>query len=239
MDEKDAGHLGRQLVLNGMANCHRTNVLTELGGFPNTSMTEDFDLTWALHRRGYPVAFTPEAFVYTQEPSSFSELVDQMHRWTSGFAQCMVKHKAPLVDAAAFIVVVSLVGDAVVGGLATLTFLPFLAQYGIFGFCRWWRRLWILVSAASIAVAIDQLGVRTTLRCLPGWFVLQTATCPITTWWLAREWVLGCHLTTWTGRHGHRACLTPITQQRKSLLTAGAVLVSGVTILAIRRRRPK
>ena len=108
--------LGRQLVLNGMANCHRTDVLTSMGGFPDDSVTEDFNLTWALHRRGYAVAFTPEALVYTQEPTSFRELVGQMHRWTAGFAQCMVAHRAPLVDWASFLVVVSLAGDAVVGG---------------------------------------------------------------------------------------------------------------------------
>lgn len=228
--------LGRQLVLNGMANCHRADVLTELGGFPNGSMTEDFDLTWALHRRGYTVAFTPEAFVYTQEPTSFPELVGQMHRWTSGFAQCMVEHKAPLVDAASFIVVVTLVVDAFVGGLATLTLLPFFARHGIAGGWRWWSRLWMLVTAASIGVSVNQLGVQTTLRCLPGWFILQTATGPITAWWLAREWVLGRHLTTWTGRHGRRATLTPMSpRHKKRLLAASAVLAAAAT-LATRRR---
>ena len=225
--------LGRQLVLNGMANCHRTDVLAMMGGFPDDSVTEDFNLTWALHRHGYPVAFTPEAVVYTQEPTSFRELIGQMHRWTAGFAQCMVAHQAPLVDVASFLVVVSLVGDALVGGLATLTFLPFLARYGVSACWRWWGWLWILISAASIGVAINQLGVRTTLRCLPGWFLLQTLTGPVTTWWLVQEWVLGRHLTTWTGRHGRKPTLTPMTPHRKTALTATAL--AGVTALAVRR----
>jgi biofilm PGA synthesis N-glycosyltransferase PgaC len=225
--------LGRQLVLNGMANCHRTDVLATMGGFPDNSVTEDFNLTWALHRHGYPVAFTPEAFVYTQEPTSFRELIDQMHRWTAGFAQCMVAHQAPLVDLASFLVVVSLAGDALVGGLATLTFLPFVARYGVSACWRWWGWLWILISTASIGVAINQLGVRTTLRCLPGWFLLQTLTGPVTTWWLVQEWVLGRHLTTWTGRHGRKPTLTPMTPHRKTALTAAAL--AGVTAFAVRR----
>jgi biofilm PGA synthesis N-glycosyltransferase PgaC len=225
--------LGRQLVLNGMANCHRTDVLAMMGGFPDDSVTEDFNLTWALHRHGYPVAFTPEAVVYTQEPTSFRELIGQMHRWTAGFAQCMVAHQAPLVDFASFLVVVSLAGDALVGGLATLTFLPFVARYGVSACWRWWGWLWILISAASIGVAINQLGVRTTLRCLPGWFLLQTLTGPVTTWWLVQEWVLGRHLTTWTGRHGRKPTLTPMTPHRKTALTATAL--AGVTALAVRR----
>lgn len=150
-----------------------------------------------------------------------------MHRWTAGFAQCMVEHKAPLVDAASFIVVVTLVTDAFVGGLATLTFLTFLARHGVTGCWRWWRQLWILVSAANIGVGIDQLGVRTTLRCLPGWFILQTATAPVTAWWLTREWVLGRHLTTWTGRHGRRATLTPMSLRRKRRFMGAGVVLGG------------
>src|ERR671917_21333 len=225
--------LGRQLVLNGMANCHRTDVLAQMGGFPDDSVTEDFNLTWALHRHGYPVAFTPKAFVYTQEPTSFRELIDQMHRWTAGFAQCMVAHHAPLVDLASFIVVISLAVDALMGGLATLTFLPFVACHGLSACWRWWGWLWILISAVTIGVAINQLGIRTTLRCLPGWFILQTITGPITTWWLVQEWVLGRHLTTWTGRHGRKPTLTLMTPQRKTALTTAAL--AGLTTLAMRR----
>ncbi len=225
--------LGRQLVLNGMANCHRTQVLTAMGGFPDDSVTEDFNLTWALHRGGYSVAFTPEAFVYTQEPTSFRELIGQMHRWTAGFAQCMVTHQAPLVDLASFIVVVSLAGDALVGGPATVSFLPFVARHGLTACWRWWSWLWMLISAASTAVAINQLGVRTTLRCLPGWFLLQTVTGPVTTWWLAREWILGRHLTTWTGRHGRKPTLTPVSTRRKAVLAAAAF--AGVMTVAVRR----
>lgn len=227
--------LGRQLVLNGMANCHRADVLAQMGGFPDDSVTEDFNLTWALHRRGYSVVFTPEALVYTQEPASFRELVGQMHRWTAGFAQCMITHRAPLVDWASFVVVVSLAGDAVVGGLATLTVIPFLARHGVAGCWRWWGALWLGISVASVGVAIHQLGVRTTLRCVPGWFVLQTVTGPMASWWLVREWVLGRHLTSWTGRHGRRPALTPMSGRRKVVLAALSTLI-GVAAGGLRRR---
>jgi cellulose synthase/poly-beta-1,6-N-acetylglucosamine synthase-like glycosyltransferase len=226
--------LGRQLVLNGMANCHRRDVLARMGGFPDDSVTEDFNLTWALHRRGYSVAFTPRAFVYTQEPTSFRELIGQMHRWTAGFAQCMVTHRAPLVDLASFIVVVSLAGDALVGGLATVTFLPFVARHRLTACWQWWGRLWIVISAASVGVAISELGIRTTLRCLPGWVLLQTITGPVGTWWLIREWALGRHLTAWTGRHGRIPTLTPMSTRRKVAL---AVATLGVMAVAVQRIR--
>lgn len=227
--------LGRQLVLSGMANCHRTDVLREIGSFPDDNITEDFNLTWALHRRGYRVAFTPQAFVYTQEPTSLRELLSQMHRWTSGFAQTMVKHQGPLLDVASFIVVGSQIFDTVVGGLATCSFVPFVMRHGAVGLWKWWGKLWILVFVASVGVATHQLGIRTTLKCLPGWFVLQVVTGPITTWWLFREWVLGRHLTTWTGRHGCKATITPMSTQRKTALSVcGAV--AGLAVLARRHR---
>lgn len=227
--------LGRQLVLSGMANCHRTDVLRELGGFPDDNITEDFNLTWTLHRRGYRVAFTPKAFVYTQEPTSLRELLSQMHRWTSGFAQTMVKHRGPLLDVESFIVAGSQIFDVLIGGLATCSFVPFVVRHGTAGLWKWWGKLWIVVSMASVGVAIHQVGLRTTLKCLPAWFGLQAVTGPITTWWLFREWVLGRHLTTWTGRHGCRAAITPMSPQRKVALSACAA-VAGLTALVRRRR---
>lgn len=224
--------LDRQLVLSGMANCHRTDVLRRLGGFPEDIITEDFNLTWALHRNGYPVAFTPNAIVYTQEPDTLRELLSQLHRWTAGFAQSMTKHRAPLLDPAAFLVVSSQVTDAALGSMAMLSFLSFLRTHRLAALWRWWSPLWLVVSAASIGVAMRELGVRRTVRCLPGWLVLQTLTSPLTAWWLFREWVLGRHLTTWTGRHGRKAELTRPGPRRKAVLACGGAI--GAVLVARR-----
>lgn len=224
--------LGRQLVLSGMANCHRTDVLRELGGYPEDNITEDFNLTWMLHRHGHGVAFTPAAIVYTQEPTSLRELLSQMHRWTSGFAQTIVRQRTPLLDGASFVVVVSQLTDAVLGGLATCSFLPFVLRHGAAGVWRWWSALWGLVLVGSVGVAVRQVGVRTTAKCFPGWFVLQVITGPVGAWWLFRESVLGRHLTTWTGRHGCKAQITPMSARRKVVLLAGAVLGGSAALAA-------
>ncbi|MFE9749830.1 glycosyltransferase [Saccharothrix saharensis] len=228
--------LGRQMVLSGMANCHRMDVLRQCGGFPEDNITEDFNLTWMLHRRGHRVAFTEGAFVYTREPTSLRELLSQVHRWTSGFAQSMVKHRAPLHDASSFVVVATQVVDGVVGGLATFSFVPFIARHGVKALWRWWSVLWVVVSAASLGVAVRQVGWRTALKCLPSWFVLQTLIGPLTAWWLVREWVLGKHLLSWTGRHGLKADITPMTARRK-LLLFGCAAAAGVAALVNRRTR--
>lgn len=225
--------LGRQLVLSGMANCHRTDVLRKLGGFPEDNITEDFNLTWMLHRQGYRVAFTSRAYVYTQEPTSLRELLSQMHRWTSGFAQTMVKHRAPQLDVPSAIVVGSQVVDAVLGGLAMMSFPIFLLRHRSSALWKWWGKLWIIVFVASLGVAVQQVGARTTLKCLPGWLILQTVTGPVGAWWLFREWILDRHLTTWTGRHGCKATITPMSARRKALLTGCAVLAGvGIAVAA-------
>lgn len=224
--------LGRQLVLSGMANCHRADVLRELGGYPEDNITEDFNLTWMLHRGGHTAAFTPAAVVYTQEPRSLRELLAQMHRWTSGFAQTTVHQRTLLLDWSSFVVVVSQLTDALVGGLATCSFLPFVLRHGLAGAWRWWSALWLLVTVVSVGVAVRQVGARTTLKCFPGWFALQVITGPIGAWWLFREGVLGRHLTTWTGRHGCRALITPMTSQRKVLVFTGAALAGSAVLAA-------
>ncbi|MEV0675830.1 glycosyltransferase family 2 protein [Actinosynnema sp. NPDC050436] len=227
----------RQLVLSGMANCHLTEVLRTVGGYPDDNITEDFNLTWTLHRLGHRVGFTPEAVVYTQEPTSLTELLSQMHRWTAGFAQTMVKHRAPAMDGGSFIVVTSQVIDSLIGGLATCSLLPYLARHGLVrGLRSWWSPLWVIISAASVAVAARQLGWRTTFKCLPSWLALQYLTGPLTAWWLFREWVLGRSLTTWTGRHGRRPALTPMTRRRKFLLSTGAVATALLGARALHRR---
>jgi cellulose synthase/poly-beta-1,6-N-acetylglucosamine synthase-like glycosyltransferase len=228
--------LGKQMVLSGMANCHRTDVLRQYGGYPEDSITEDFNLTWLLHRRGHRVAFTPGAFVYTREPTTLKELLSQMHRWSSGFAQSMVKHRAPLQGPSAFVVVATQVVDGVIGGVATFSFLPFVRRHGVTAPWRWWGALWLLVLVASLAVGAREVGTRTTLRCFPSWFALQTVTGPLTTWWMLREWVLGKHLLTWTGRHGCKADLTPMTLKRKVTL-ASCAAVAAVYLIRWHSRR--
>ncbi|MDT3395130.1 glycosyltransferase family 2 protein [Streptomyces sp. B1866] len=229
--------LGRQLVLSGMSNCHRTDVLREVGGFPDDNITEDFNLTWTLHRRAQPVGFTPKAFVYTQEPASLSEILSQMHRWTAGFAQTMVRHRTPLMDVASLIVVGTQVVDAALGGVAICSLPRYLARHGCpRGLLTWWSPLWAAVMLSSLGVAVRQLGWRTTAKCLPGWVAMQGLTGPLIAWWLFREWVLGRHLTTWTGRHGCRPAITPMPRGRKAVLAAGGLATAA--LLGVLRAAP-
>ncbi|PWI04865.1 hypothetical protein DIZ27_42680 [Streptomyces sp. NWU339] len=232
--------LGRQMVLSGMANCHRMDVLRAVGGFPNDNITEDFNLTWTLHRRAHPVAFTAGAFVYTQEPTSLPELLSQMHRWTAGFAQTMGRHRAPLIDGPSLIVVGSQILDGVIGGIALLSLPHYLVRHGVArGLRTWWSPLWAVIMMASVGVAVRQLGWRTTAKCLPGWVAMQSLTGPLIAWWLFREWVLGRHLTTWTGRHGCRPALTPMPRSRKTALTLAGATAAALGSLAVLQRRTR
>jgi hypothetical protein len=104
---------------------------------------------------------------------------------------------------------------------------------------KWWGPLWIVVMLGTIGVTVREVGWRTTVKCLPGWFALQAATGPITTWWLIREWVIGRHLTSWTGRHGRRAAITPMSARRKVALSAAAAVTAGWIAVARTRHQQK
>lgn len=208
-------------------------MLRQCGVFPEDDITEDFTLTWLLHRRGHRVALTAGAFVHPREPTSLRELLSQVHRWTSGYAQSTVKHRAPPHGASSFVVVATQVVTGWWAGRPP--FRPCRSSRataskpcGAGGAsCGWWRRR---VSWSTRSGGGPRWGA------CPVGFVPRTLIGPLTAWWSVREWVLGRHLLSRTGRHGLKADITPMTAQRKSLLS-GCAAAAGVAALVHRRAR--
>lgn len=70
--------------------CCGTNVvfarpaLDEVGGFPETSVTEDFELSIELHERGWESAYVPRVLASGLGPEDLSAYVSQQHRWARG-----------------------------------------------------------------------------------------------------------------------------------------------------------
>ncbi|MEI6654791.1 MAG: glycosyltransferase family 2 protein, partial [Verrucomicrobiota bacterium] len=50
----------RPLIASGCFSAYRTDVLTELGGWPQRTLAEDMDLTWSFYEAGHAVRFVPE-----------------------------------------------------------------------------------------------------------------------------------------------------------------------------------
>ena len=70
--------------------CCGTNVvfrraaLDDAGGFPERSLTEDFELSLRLHERGWRSAYVAEVLARGLGPEDMASYVGQQHRWARG-----------------------------------------------------------------------------------------------------------------------------------------------------------
>jgi cellulose synthase/poly-beta-1,6-N-acetylglucosamine synthase-like glycosyltransferase len=67
-----------------------------VGGYPEDTLAEDQDLTIAIQRAGWRVAYDVEAIALTEAPETFAALARQRFRWSFGTLQCLWKHRAAL-----------------------------------------------------------------------------------------------------------------------------------------------
>jgi cellulose synthase (UDP-forming) len=84
------GCIGRGKAAMGAMFCCGTNVvfrraaLKDVGGFPEQSLTEDFELSLLLQERGWRTAYVAEVLVQGLGPQDMSSYVSQQMRWARG-----------------------------------------------------------------------------------------------------------------------------------------------------------
>lgn len=88
--------LGAITVVPGAVGAWRRAALDAVGGYPEDTLAEDQDLTIAIQRLGWQVAYDVEAVALTEAPESFRALGKQRYRWSFGTLQCLWKHRAVL-----------------------------------------------------------------------------------------------------------------------------------------------
>jgi cellulose synthase/poly-beta-1,6-N-acetylglucosamine synthase-like glycosyltransferase len=81
------------MVVPGAVGAWRRAALEEVGGYPHDTLAEDQDLTIAIQRRGWAVAYDQDAVAWTEAPESFAALIKQRYRWAFGTLQCLWKHR--------------------------------------------------------------------------------------------------------------------------------------------------
>ena len=81
-------------VVPGAVGAWRRSVVLEVGGFKEDTLAEDQDLTLAMRRAGYSVAYADGAMAYTEAPDTFRGLAKQRFRWSFGTLQCTWKHRS-------------------------------------------------------------------------------------------------------------------------------------------------
>lgn len=82
-----------QMVAPGPFSLFKTKVLRDIGGFDETSPTEDLEIVYRIRERGYRVGMNYRAIVKTDTPTSLWDLIRQRRRWHLGFFDTVEKHR--------------------------------------------------------------------------------------------------------------------------------------------------
>ncbi|MET9231263.1 bifunctional polysaccharide deacetylase/glycosyltransferase family 2 protein [Lentzea sp. NPDC003310] len=82
----------------GAVGAFRRAALTDVGGVSDDTLAEDTDLTMAVTRAGWRVAYRPQARAWTEAPATVRGLFRQRYRWSYGTFQAMWKHRGALVE---------------------------------------------------------------------------------------------------------------------------------------------
>ena len=80
-------------VVPGAVGAWRRAALDAVGGYPEDTLAEDQDLTIAIQRQGWRVAYDVDAIALTEAPETFKALGKQRFRWSFGTLQCLWKHR--------------------------------------------------------------------------------------------------------------------------------------------------
>jgi hypothetical protein len=80
----------------GAVGAFRRHALEDVGLFSSDTLAEDTDLTIALGRAGWRVAYEARAVAHTEVPGSVFGLWRQRIRWTHGTMQSVCKHRSAL-----------------------------------------------------------------------------------------------------------------------------------------------
>ncbi|MDF9875176.1 glycosyltransferase [Cellulosimicrobium cellulans] len=76
-------------IVSGNVGAFTREVIEVLGGFDESTVGEDLELTWRVRRAGYRIVFRPRAIVYAESPSTLRNLWRQRLRWARGLLQTM------------------------------------------------------------------------------------------------------------------------------------------------------
>jgi cellulose synthase/poly-beta-1,6-N-acetylglucosamine synthase-like glycosyltransferase len=78
--------------LTGSCQFVRRNVLEELGGWDETSLTEDVELALRLVEKNHLIKYAPDVCSGQETPNSLGELIRQRVRWYRGYMETALKY---------------------------------------------------------------------------------------------------------------------------------------------------
>ena len=221
--------LGRLMVLSGCAYALRTTTVRSIGGFPGELITCDMDLTWSLYRAGFKTTFCHQALAYTYDPETFRVYTKQMRRWASGFFQNFRAHRGQVVKSpSAALVVGSLLFDLLMLPV-TYTFVVVWAVRDPQSL-RWLGPSVVLHAAITTFIASRTITWKQAIVGFPCYWIANWWNKAIYFWTFIREWILGRHYVSWTGRQGRATVITPMNGTRKIVLILGTLVAAAAAL---------
>jgi peptidoglycan-N-acetylglucosamine deacetylase len=85
-------------VVPGAIGAWRREALLKAGGFNPTTLAEDCDLTFCLHRLGYRIVHDMKAIAWTEAPESWRAFGRQRFRWIFGTLQAAYRHSDAMLQ---------------------------------------------------------------------------------------------------------------------------------------------
>ncbi len=79
-------------VVPGAVGAWRRELIERAGGFNQSTLAEDADLTMAIRKLGYAIVYEDEAVALTEAPDSVRGFIRQRYRWMFGTMQTAWKH---------------------------------------------------------------------------------------------------------------------------------------------------
>lgn len=79
-------------VVPGAVGAWRRKLVERAGGFDNSTLAEDADLTMRIRRLGYAIVYEDEAVALTEAPDTVGGFIRQRYRWMFGTMQAAWKH---------------------------------------------------------------------------------------------------------------------------------------------------
>lgn len=80
-------------VVPGAVGAWRRELVDRAGGFNRYTLAEDADLTLAIRKLGYTIAYEDEAIALTEAPDTVRGFIGQRYRWMYGTMQAAWKHR--------------------------------------------------------------------------------------------------------------------------------------------------
>ncbi|MEM3696648.1 MAG: glycosyltransferase family 2 protein [Candidatus Bathyarchaeia archaeon] len=92
VDQQARDTLGLITQFGGTVGGFKRNVLESLGGWDESILAEDTDLTFRVYLAGYKISYVNDAECYEEAVENWRAYWKQRYRWAKGHMQCALKH---------------------------------------------------------------------------------------------------------------------------------------------------